>query len=385
MSATAPRRVYGIALAILLLCGTSQVTADEPESPKAIEAAKEITIDRNALGSAGSHAVITAESDAGAAAAIAKALKQPVDLEFVDAPLVDVAEHCGKKFNINIRLDQKGLTDAAVDSSAPVTFSTLKPVSFESALRTILEEFDLAFVVMNEALAITSKEKADEILVTKVYYVGDLARARREATSSFGALMNLITSTIQPDSWEDNGGPGSIQAFNRDYLVFSQKQEVHDETAQLFEKLREELKAHSHAVNPEKPELFTRLYSVGAAPGGQMADAIKKLIGPASWKDQGGDGEICIVDRRGPAPPQIQGQPAPPTGDVLLIRQSPEVHDQIVEIMTSLNPFGGPRQFGGVIGGGMGGGSGNVGGGIGVGVGGGMFRVPNHSQQPKFK
>ena len=53
--------------------------------------------------------------------------------------------------------------------------------------------------------------------------------------------MNLITSTIQPDTWEDNGGPGSIQPFGRDYLVFSQKQDVHVELAQLFEKLREEL------------------------------------------------------------------------------------------------------------------------------------------------
>ena len=120
-------------------------------------------------------------------------------------------------------------------------------------------------------------------------------------------------------------------------------------------------------MNTEKAELFTRLYSVGAAPGGQMADAIKKLVAPATWKEQGGEGEICIVDRRGPAPVQIQGQPAPPTGDVLLIHQSPEVHDQIVDIMTSLNPFGSPRQIGGMMGGGMGGGA----------KGGGMFRVPD--------
>ncbi len=112
-----------------------------------------------------------------------------------------------------------------------------------------------------------------------------------------------------------------------------------------------------------------------------MADAIKKLVAPTTWKDAGGDGEICIVDRRGPAPAPIPGQPTPPTGDVLLIRQSPEVHDQIVEIMTSLNPFGGSRQYSGPMGGGMGGGVGNAGGGMGggtkSGTGGGMFGVPD--------
>ena len=31
--------------------------------------------------------------------------------------------------------------------------------------------------------------------------------------AQWGPLMNLITNTIQPDSWDDNGGPGSMQPF----------------------------------------------------------------------------------------------------------------------------------------------------------------------------
>ena len=31
--------------------------------------------------------------------------------------------------------------------------------------------------------------------------------------ANFGPLLNLITSTIKPDSWDDNGGPGSVQPF----------------------------------------------------------------------------------------------------------------------------------------------------------------------------
>ena len=82
---------------------------------------------------------------------------------FKDTSLSNVVDYCSEHLDINIRLDPKGLTDAAVDPSAPVTFSTHKPVTFESALRLILEEFDLTFVIQNETLMITSKEKADEI------------------------------------------------------------------------------------------------------------------------------------------------------------------------------------------------------------------------------
>ena len=37
--------------------------------------------------------------------------------------------------------------------------------------------------------------------------------------ANFGPLMNLITSTIQPDSWDDNGGPGSVQPFTNGVYV----------------------------------------------------------------------------------------------------------------------------------------------------------------------
>jgi hypothetical protein len=37
--------------------------------------------------------------------------------------------------------------------------------------------------------------------------------------AQYGPLMNMITSTIQPDSWDDNGGPGSIQPFQNGVYV----------------------------------------------------------------------------------------------------------------------------------------------------------------------
>jgi hypothetical protein len=217
-------------------------------------------------------------------------------------------------------------------------------------------------------LMITSKEKADEIRVTKVYYVGDLIRTGIQRGPKFGSISNLITSNIQPDSWGD-GNSGQMWPFGHDFLVFSQKQEVHDETAQLLKKLREELKARGGATNTWKDEVLTRVYSVGPVSGEQMADGIKKLVAPSTWKERGGTGEICVLNRVAP----VQTQPNTAAGDVLLIRQSGEVHDQIADILWALDNGGLLIPMGG----------GMKNGGLSAGTGGGMFRVPNNSQPPK--
>ncbi len=59
------------------------------------------------------------------------------------------------------------------------------------------------------------------------------------ALADFDSLIDLIVSTIQPTSWDEVGGPGSIREFPTNLsLVISQTQEVHEEIADLLEQLR---------------------------------------------------------------------------------------------------------------------------------------------------
>ncbi|MEQ8788577.1 MAG: hypothetical protein RIC55_19865 [Pirellulaceae bacterium] len=59
------------------------------------------------------------------------------------------------------------------------------------------------------------------------------------ARADFDSLIELITTTISPDSWDEVGGPGSISGFETNLsLVVSQTQEVHDQLADLLEQLR---------------------------------------------------------------------------------------------------------------------------------------------------
>lgn len=57
--------------------------------------------------------------------------------------------------------------------------------------------------------------------------------------ADFDTLINLITSTVSPNSWDDVGGPGAIESFEGNLsLVISNTQEVHDEIVDLLEQLR---------------------------------------------------------------------------------------------------------------------------------------------------
>ncbi len=59
------------------------------------------------------------------------------------------------------------------------------------------------------------------------------------AMADFESLIELITTTIAPDSWEEVGGAGTVSEFAGNLsLVISQTQEVHEEIADLLEQLR---------------------------------------------------------------------------------------------------------------------------------------------------
>ena len=91
-------------------------------------------------------------------------------------------------------------------------------------------------------------------LLSKVYAVADLVVPvpdvypksaernpvpREPARPEFDALLNLLTSAIEPDSWEQRGGPGTVHPLEKNLsLVVSQTEAVHGKLAELLEKLR---------------------------------------------------------------------------------------------------------------------------------------------------
>ena len=169
-------------------------------------------------------------------------LAQPTQLEFVETPLKDVIDYLKDLHHIEIELDTAALKEAGVDDSTPVT-KNLKGISLRSALKLVLDELQLKWVIHNEVLLITSPAKAesDEYMVTKAYPVGDFVTPDRDGGVDFQPLEDLLTNTVATKTWTENGGTGSMSHMivgNRLLLVLSQTQEVHEEIEDTLEMLR---------------------------------------------------------------------------------------------------------------------------------------------------
>jgi hypothetical protein len=77
-------------------------------------------------------------------------------------------------------------------------------------------------------------------MVQKVYPVADVVVPHAPGgVADFGALINLITTSIAPASWDSVGGGGSIHQYSDTLsLVIRQTQAVHHEIAELLGQMR---------------------------------------------------------------------------------------------------------------------------------------------------
>ena len=91
------------------------------------------------------------------------------------------------------------------------------------------------------------QEIADATVFTKIYQVGDLVTPitpnpgkTGAASADFDPLVELIVSTIEHDSWMENGtGNGQIQPFPSNLsLVVSNTGKTHDGITELLQQLR---------------------------------------------------------------------------------------------------------------------------------------------------
>jgi len=256
--------------------------------------------------------------------AIEQKLQTPVMARFKDQPLIDVVQELARTAGINVYLDPRGLDELGVAPDYRVTLNLSTEVSLKSALNLILEPLELGYVIKDEVLKVTSQQRRGGEVYTEAYPVADLvipipnfvptsrlglagelqnAHARLQtggygsapfasapaamslagaetvptgavidpallaqinANSGFGggrggspvsvggpggmgggtqadfeSIIELVTSTVAPTTWDAVGGSGNIKEFTNNLtLVISQTQEVHEQIVDLLEQLR---------------------------------------------------------------------------------------------------------------------------------------------------
>ena len=248
-------------------------------------------------------------ADSPATARINAALMSPTEIVCSNTPLKQLVEQLKSRHKIEIQLDSAGLKDAGLDENTPIT-KNIKDISLRSALRLLLDELQLKYVVRNEVLLITTPQRveSDEFLVTRLYPVKDLVLIRNadgQIEADFQPLADLITTSIVEKSWLDNGGNGTVITYqfqDRCLLVVTQTQEVHERTAALLDALRrcagpaatigKELRL------PRRPKPVAPASSLApSSQSPQPAQAVKSTVLPAVG---------CAAPSQQPPPPSLR-------------------------------------------------------------------------------
>lgn len=174
---------------------------------------------------------------------IADALDQSATFTLKDATLHAFADQIAEKHKINVSINTPALT---ADGKGTETILNLRVanVSLRSALRLALDEQGLTYVVRHESLQITTKVAAEIMISTRIYQVQDLVVLPNDPAGrpDFESLIELLTSTLTPESWREAGGTvGEVKAFSGPgamVLVITQTDAGHEEVEKLLTDLR---------------------------------------------------------------------------------------------------------------------------------------------------
>jgi len=174
-----------------------------------------------------------------------KALQRQISVDFLEMPLADAAVVFEHELGIPVQFDLKALEEPAITPAEATVNLKVSQVSAAAALNQLLPRVDeqLTWILHNEVLLITTKTKADaqENFVRRVYPVRDLVSTgdADDDRSDFDSLIDVIQSTVAPDTWGDAPGQGSVMAFNfPESLVVAHTADVQEQITRLFKALR---------------------------------------------------------------------------------------------------------------------------------------------------
>jgi type II secretory pathway component GspD/PulD (secretin) len=176
--------------------------------------------------------------------------------------------------------------NADVDQTTPINMDPITAIQLKRGLELLLEAVsggfaNINYIVEGGVLKIATAESLPPVMETLVYDITDLigrpadfyapsetptaASATEagteeieaeeidreelvtQATERAESLLQLIRDTIQPTSWVESGGEGSITVYENKKLIIHQTRDVHEKIGRMLEDLRRAL-GHQVAI-----------------------------------------------------------------------------------------------------------------------------------------
>lgn len=197
-----------------------------------------------------------------------KLLTRRVEISVEDMQFGAFVKRLSDQSGVPVELDVNALKAIGIMHDQLVAIQ-VKDITLLSALRRMLQSLDptLRLICDEEVVTITTAEMAVERLITKVYQVDDLAEPPRKQIrilhgkaeplelkeGPLESLVELISQTINPASWNAEGGPANINCVGDQSLVVTQTWEEQQQVAAMLEALREVRDAQKNPADPPPP------------------------------------------------------------------------------------------------------------------------------------
>ncbi len=242
---------------------------------------------------------------------IERRLNEPISLTFKDTPLHQVISDLQMLSGVNIVPDRATLQEANISLEVPLTLPVEK-ISLKSALNILLDQVRLTYVIKDQVLMITTKEKAAGRMRMVTYSIADLVvpidnhptpgindlntALARHLSSASGVVNNssspyMTPNSLQPGTTVSSQGSGSGSTF---------------------------------ALNNNNSSAGTQGMTPARAAGESLErlliDLIQNTIAQNSWSNVGGQGTIQYF----------------PLGMALVVNQTQEVQEDVAALLASL-------------------------------------------------
>lgn len=191
-------------------------------------------------------------------------IESPIDLP-EGTPLEELVDYLRETYKLPLQLDLPALEDLGIGYDEPISVKMLPGTTVHALLGVVLKPLELTYLIYDGLVTITTLEAASspEYLLVAIYPVADLLQ-----DGDYRALLDTITSTVQPGSWACNGGCEACESRpfpQRGVLLISQTSAAHKQLAKLLDALRSvPVDPNARAYEPQPK----RVQAVGSGGGG---------------------------------------------------------------------------------------------------------------------
>jgi type II secretory pathway component GspD/PulD (secretin) len=240
---------------------------------------------------------------------IERKLSEPVSLTFKDTPLHQVISDLNMLVpGANITPDRLAIQEAGISLDMPLTLP-VERISLKSALNILLEQVKLTYVIKDQCLMITTKEKASGRNRRVTYSVADLVVPVENHPTP---AINDLSAVLSHLSGATNMVNSSVSPYTPSFSLPSGTQ-VSSQGSGAGSSFATSGSGGS-AYNPVQQR------APGQTIENLLIDLIQKTIAPNSWTDVGGQGTIQYF----------------PLGMALVVNQTQEVQEEVAALLQSL-------------------------------------------------